>query len=280
MRLLYVISLTIFWTLSLCLVQDLAVKQCNHSSSPSPLISEADDPGKNESIVDIPAKVGIVKVIHKVNDDFYPGYWKNDPKIKPVAKEADHKELVRVVPLIEKFIADYPQEVLKKNLKGIYLCKTLQFYGKDFGGTNSATGVYICVRTAREGYTDTFLLSSMHHEFSSILMRNYAFPKKAWSALNPKDFKYTDDAVGALGQQDLLLPKEKYHKLGFVCLYSQSSMEEDFNTIADYLFNQRSELLKMTENHDSLKAKVQLAMKFYKSVDKRFSFGELESLPK
>ena len=229
---------------------------------------------------DLPEKVGPVKVIFKVTDDFYPDYWKNDPKIKPVAEPIEQKELLRTIPLIRKFVAEYPEGILEKNLKGIYLCKMLQFYGKDFGGTNSADGVYICVKTKELGYTNQFLLSSMHHEFSSILMRNYPFPTKAWTLLNPKDFSYTDDAVGALGKDDLLKPQAKYHEIGFICLYSQSSVEEDFNTIADYLFNQRPALLKIVQKYPKLRAKVQLAMKFYKSVDARFSFGELESLNK
>jgi len=57
-------------------------------------------------------------------------------------------------------------------------------------------------------------------------------------------------------------------------------VEEDFNTIADYLFNQRPALLQMAQKYPKLRAKIQLAMKFYKQVDARFSFGELESLNK
>lgn len=229
---------------------------------------------------EVPGTIGPVKVISTVSDAFYPDYWKNDPKIKPVAEPIDRKELLRTIPLIRRFVAEYPEGVLARNLKGLYLCKTLQFYGKDFGGTNSADGVYICVKTAELGYTNQFVLSSMHHEFSSILMRNYAFPKSEWAALNPKNFAYTEDAVGALGKKDLLLAQAKYHELGFVCLYSQSSMEEDFNTIADYVFNQRPKLLNLGKSYPKLSAKIQLAMKFYKSVDSRFSFGDLESLNK
>lgn len=237
-------------------------------------------PGISQNQEEIPTQIGSVKVVATVTDDFYPSEWKNDPKIKPVAEPIEHNELLRTIPLIRGFVAEYPEGILEKNLKGIYLCKTLQFYGKDFGGTNSADGVYICVKSKELGYTNQFLLSSMHHEFSSILMRNYPFPNKAWEALNPKGFSYTEDAVGALGKDDLLKPQAKYHEKGFICLYSQSSAEEDFNTIADYLFNQRPALSQMAQKYSKLRAKIQLAMKFYKSVDARFSFGELESLNK
>jgi len=237
-------------------------------------------PGISQNQEEIPTQIGSVKVVATVTDDFYPSEWKNDPKIKPVAEPIEHNELLRTIPLIRGFVAEYPEGILEKNLKGIFLCKTLQFYGKDFGGTNSADGVYICVKSKELGYTNQFLLSSMHHEFSSILMRNYPFPNKAWEALNPKGFSYTEDAVGALGKDDLLKPQAKYHEKGFICLYSQSSAEEDFNTIADYLFNQRPALSQMAQKYPKLRAKIQLAMKFYKQVDARFSFGELESLNK
>jgi len=228
----------------------------------------------------IPAKVGPVEVIAVVTDDFYPSDWKSDPRIKPVAETIDHQEFERIIPLTRSFAAEYPEGILAKNLKGACFCKTLKFYGKDFGGTNSADRIYICVKSKELGYTDQYVLSSMHHEFSSILMRNYPFPSKAWAALNPKGFSYTDDAVGALEKDDLLNPKSKHHESGFICLYSQSSMEEDFNTIADYLFNQRPALLKLGLKYPKLRAKIQLAMKFYKSVDARFAFGELEALNK
>ncbi len=243
-------------------------------------ITSAYAPALSQNQEEIPTQIGSVKVIATVTDDFYPSYWKNDPKIKPVAEPIEHNELLRTIPLIRGFVVEYPEDILKKNLKGIFLCKTLQFYGKDFGGTNSADGVYLCVKSKELGYTNQFLLSSMHHEFSSILMRNYPFPNKAWEALNPKGFSYTEDAVGALGKDDLLKPHAKYHEMGFICLYSQSSVEEDFNTIADYLFNQRPALLQMAQEYPKLRAKIQLAMKFYKQVDARFSFGELESLNK
>lgn len=240
----------------------------------------AHSPAITEKWENVPDKIGPVKVIVTVTNDFYPSYWKNDPNIKPVAEPIEHKELLRTIPLIRSFVAEYPEGILDKNLKGIYLCKMLQFYGKDFGGTNSADGVYICVKTKELGYTNQFLLSSMHHEFSSILMRNYPFPTKAWMLLNPKDFSYTDDAVGALGKDDLLKPQAKYHEIGFICLYSQASVEEDFNTIADYLFNQRPAMLEIGKKYPKLRAKIVLAMKFYKQVDAHFSFGELESLNK
>lgn len=272
-------GLSLLLSLSTSFVGGQQLNVCLIVTAPKASLRAPCIPGRlQQNDESIPDKIGPVSIVHKITNNFYPADWVHDPKIKPIAKEIDRQQLKRAIPLIKEFIKDYPEPVLKKNLSTINLCKQLQFYGKDFGGTNSSDGVYICVRTIRDGYTNVYVLSSLHHEFSSILMRNYLFPKKEWAKLNPSGFKYADDAVGFLGKESLLEPGEDYFKIGFICLYSQASMEEDFNTIADYLFNQRDELLKIAQTHSRMKAKIVLAMKFYKSIDQRFSFGKLESL--
>lgn len=229
----------------------------------------------------VPKSIAGIRIVTEINDDFYPDYWKKDKAIQAEASPSDAKEIERVIPIIHQFVKDYPPKVLK-NLRSICLCKVLKFYGKPFGGTNSADAVYLCVQSESLGYTNSFLLASLHHEFSSILMRNYEerFPKTAWTAINAKDFKYTEDAVGALGQDNLLTPSKKTRDEGFICKYSKCSMEEDFNTIADYLFSERRLLLAWGKAHPKLKAKIQLAMKFYQSIDAAIQFGELEELNK
>lgn len=230
----------------------------------------------------VPKAIAGIRIVTEINDAFYPDYWKNDKEIKPEASPADPKEIERVIPLIETFVKDYPEKVLKRNLKSINLCKVLKFYGKPYGGTNSSDAVYLCLDTPAKGYTNSYLLASMHHEFSSILMRNYdrKFPKEEWKTHNPVGFTYADNAVASLGQNNLLTPSKAARDEGFICKYSKCSMEEDFNTIADYLFSERKRLLEWAKAHPKLKAKVQLAMKFYRSVDAGFSFGELEELLK
>ena len=229
-----------------------------------------------------PREIAGIRIVTEINDNFYPDYWKSDKEINPEASPADPKEIERVIPLIEAFVKDYPAQVLQKNLKAIHVCKVLKFYGKAYGGTNSATVVYLCLDTPSKGYTNTYLLSSMHHEFSSILLRNHAkkFPKDEWLKLNPEGFTYANNAVKSLGQENLLTPTKAARDDGFICKYSRCSMEEDFNTIADYLFNERKRLLTWTAAHPKLKAKVQLAMKFYRAIDPGFAFGELEELLK
>jgi hypothetical protein len=230
----------------------------------------------------VPKSIAGVRIVTEINDNFYPDYWKNDKEINAEASPADPREIERVIPLIETFVKDYPEKVLQRNLKSINLCKVLKFYGKPYGGTNSSDAVYLCLESSSQGYTNSYLLASMHHEFSSILMRNYdrKFPKEAWGALNPKSFKYADNAVASLGQDNLLTPSKAAREQGFICKYSKCSMEEDFNTIADYLFSERKRLLEWAKAHPKLQAKVQLAIKFYRSIDVGFNFGELEELLK
>lgn len=206
---------------------------------------------------------------------FFPRSWLKAP-ISGKGAAIDISDLPRLTRLIQTFAERYPPEVLRENLKQIYLVADLQFYGKSFGATNSADAVYLRNGNAKGLYRDAFLVARLHSEFSSILMRKYQFPKAEWAQLNPDDFKYSGTGVEVLGQKDLYGQTPELLERGFLVRYSQSSMENDFNMISDWLFTRPAELAKLAAEHRQLAAKRQLAIDFYKQIDRGFTFGPRE----
>jgi hypothetical protein len=165
-----------------------------------------------------------------------------------------------------------PKAVIQKNLKDIYLSKTLEFFGKPFGASNSRTAIYIHSQGPSRGFTDEFLQEGLHHEFSSILMRNYTFPKDKWSRINPPEFSYGKSGAEVIGQKALHGQTEEQLTQGFLEKYCESTMENDFNVVSAWLFVKPAELKSLADKYEKIAAKRRLSIEFYKSVDKGYKF--------
>ena len=196
---------------------------------------------------------------------FFPASWLRQP-IAVRGGQVDTKELPRLAEVIEEFLSRYPKKVIRDDLKQVYLVSDLQFFGKSYGATNSATGIYLRTGNARASFEDSFLLARLHSEFSSVLMRNHNFPKKDWAALNAPDFEYSGTGVEVLEQDGLYGQTKPLLERGFLVKYSQSSMENDFNMISDWLFTRPTELEQLCEKYKLLNAKRKLATEFYDSM--------------
>src|SRR5215218_7736508 len=102
----------------------------------------------------------------------YPESWRLVPisgQGESLAKEEIHRSRL----IIARSLKKYPVSVLSTNLSGIYVLKSLKFYDVGYGGTNSTDDVYITNNGIAMGYTDAYVEQTFHHEFSSILFRNY-----------------------------------------------------------------------------------------------------------
>jgi hypothetical protein len=204
-------------------------------------------------------------------EKFFPEEWRKEP-ISARATQVDVGETLRVYPIIETFLSRYSRETLDKYLKDIYLVKRMYFYEKSYGGTNSSDAVYMTVDNAAEGYTDTWLLGSFHHEFSSIFFRDAGFPADEWTKVNDPSWKYIGSGEDIVTEQGLQEHSEERFEKGFLIRYSEASMEEDFNNFVEYLFIDRPMVLSAAAKHPRIWKKLQIVIRFYGKVDPSFSF--------
>ncbi len=204
-------------------------------------------------------------------EDYFPASWRKAP-ISARGRQLALEEVARLLPIIERFLSTYPKTVLSDNLADIYLLAELHFYGKIYGATNSQSGLYIKSEGNRKGFSNSFLLRTMHAEFSSILMRNHEFPEEKWRMDNAADFEYRGTGREMLGETDLYRQTSELLSQGFIVKYAQSSVENDFNMIAYWLFTDRDRLRQLARKYPRIKAKMELAINFYKSIDGRFDF--------
>lgn len=202
--------------------------------------------------------------IHYLYDPtcYFPAEWRNDD-IAPEAEPLPLDEVRYVLPVVRRFLSAYPVELLRQNLTAIYLASRFQFYGKNYGGTSFQSSIYLA---CPENAPDEFLLARLHSEFSSILLRKHAFPKEAWRQLLPPQFRYLGSGVAMLGQRNLYAQDSRLLADGFIVRYAQSSLENDFNMMADWLFTKPAKLDALCRKYPLLRQKRDLVVQFYQSI--------------
>jgi hypothetical protein len=209
-----------------------------------------------------------------------PEYWLKPPtsfKYKPLA-EAD---LDFFYLPIQAALAQYPDSMIKNNLRAIGLAHTLSFFNTEYGATYSETqpkrnSIYLA-KTEQLDKADAFdyLLDSVHHEFSSILLKKYNFPEQAWRDANPSGFKYLyedkqNPGLEALQRSDVYLTGKEHYERGFLSEYALASLEEDFNVYSGEIFTHPEAILKKAKIYPRIAKKVRIWLGFYISIDIKF----------
>ncbi|MCS7078338.1 MAG: hypothetical protein NZ455_16620 [Bacteroidia bacterium] len=205
----------------------------------------------------------------------FPTKWLYGP-ISATYSFIEEREKNRFVPIILKAMRKYPAAVLKKNLKRIYLVGYLSFYGVKFGGTNSNDCLYLCNEGSHRGYTDFYLEQIFHHEFSSILLRNYPqyFQKEEWIKYTKHEFQEGATGVDAIknGTNKTEFDEELCHK-GILYQYALSTLENDFNSYAENIFCPTKEFWKVVEQYPNVRQKLYLIIDFYHEINKEFDMN-------
>lgn len=221
-----------------------------------------------------------VRIVSSSDPHIFPSSW-HTKQIRANAKVLDKSEVERTRQILNRAIRKYPQHILATNLRMVYVLSELDYLGITASGTNSRRDIYLKNRGVLEGFTDAWIEETFHHELALILLRNYPqyLDRDAWKKNNPPAFEYVEGAVEAVKQNhaDLILNPSLCVQ-GFLCEYSQSSLEMDFTTIAQHLFLGDAEFRSAMEEYAKLKAKRDLVIAFYEHLDPKLDESFFASL--
>lgn len=223
-----------------------------------------------------------VEIKFSCDSSTFPSTWM-DKEINAKGTNLDSNEIVRGKKIIAKALLKYPVELVKSNLRKIYILKSLEFYGVPYGGTNSISCIYLSNKGIQEGYTDFWIEQNFHAEFSSIFLRNYSFlfDKTKWISNNDPDIKYGNSGVDAIKNGKAITSFDmELNKKGILSLYATASIEEDFNSYAENLFLSSLGFWEITNVHHKVKEKMMQVVDFYNSINKNFNFNYFESISK
>lgn len=220
-----------------------------------------------------------VPVFTQVRSGMFPVSW-TAREVSASASSLPSDEINRSLLALDRAMEKYPTSLLRKNLKQVYVLSRLAFYGVPYGGTNSSDTVYLANGGREHGFSDRFMEESFHHEFSSILLRNYpsAFDRKAWLAANPPGFRYLGDGTQAVRSgRASTKTSRRWQQEGFLAQYATASLEEDFNMVAEALMTGAPELWNAVEESPRLRQKVEAAVRFYSSLSGSFNESSFRS---
>ena len=219
------------------------------------------------------------KICFVADKKIFPRSWRND-KTAPHARAIKQEAWPHLISIINIALNKYPEKVTRKNLKKVYILRTMMFFGLDFGGTYHKKKVYLTSNGIKHGYTDQYIKGTFHHEFSSVLLKRHRkyFDEDAWHAINPPDFSYGEGGVAALKASSTNLEFDTcLYQSGFLNEYSLASMEEDFNCYAQFLFLSTPEFWEAWETSEAVKRKTALLIAFYHRLDSVFTLEYFRS---
>ena len=214
-----------------------------------------------------------VKVVFPSSLSIFPHQWsgkKVNPDIRPVASE----QIGRLEDLLTRAFSKYPVNMLSENLDRVFVLKSMRFYGLPYGGTNYQHSVYLSDDTDNPWFTDEYIEQVFHHEFSSVLIRDFPsfFDKTKWLALNPSSFTYGKGGADAIlkGVANMDIDPGLVGE-GFLSEYSMASLEEDINVFAQNLFTGGREFWRLVELNDTIREKTRIIISFYHKVNPVFT---------
>ena len=207
--------------------------------------------------------------------EIFPESWQHAP-VNARGETIAASEISRCAVAAVKALNKYPENVLTHNLKAVYFLKSMSFFGVGYGATNSNDVVYISSNGVGMGYTDFYLEKSFHHEFSSILFRNYpsVLDTVEWKKANGNDFDYNDpeNGVGAIRSKKSSEELDTaLARIGMLTQYAMSSLENDINTIAQNLFLPDNNFWDITDHYPLIKKKIKLLIAFYNKINPIFT---------
>ena len=204
----------------------------------------------------------------------FPSHWLGGD-IKAKAEPLSKSEKARSQRIVKRALGKYPADVLRNNLKNVYVVGDLSFLGISASGSYSKDAIYVVNKGTNTAYTDRYIEETIHHEFSSILFNNYEFPEEEWKACNPENFTYLSTSEGGVlavqqGKDSLKGTPELYHK-GFLSEYSMSELEEDLNVFSERVMYDPRRFRIFMEIYPEIEKKFKIWIKFYNKIDPYFT---------
>ena len=228
-----------------------------------------------------------VEIVCDVDKEMFPAEWYAPPvsvKVTPL----DVPRIESVLRILLTGLTKYPADMLRKDLRRIYVVQQLSYYNTVVGGFGSPTqkrlylshqenwGVY------SEAYINAYLETELHHEFAHVLLANHPgqFSRARWQALNPPGFQYGKGGLDAVNKgQYSMEDAAKYWKQGFANKYAVADYDEDVASTCEYLFAGNPLFWQAVGQNAILRQKVAMLAAFYHALDSSFTLDHFQHLP-
>jgi len=210
------------------------------------------------------------KVLFEPDNEMFPASWRGD-RHKVTAAPTGLREIA--LDTLGVACAKYPKQVLDQ-LEVVYILGDMSFEGLTFGATRSARRLYIATSGLSPSTTPYVVEFRFHGELSSVLAwkHSHLFDERGWREANPPGFAYLGSGTAAVasGRTSLSWNADSVTD-AFLCEYSKSSIDNDFDIVVASLFLGRTDLWRVYDRLPAIRTKVDLAIEFYQKLDPRFT---------
>lgn len=188
-------------------------------------------------------------------------------EMEPTNPSAAHNAIVG----IRDGLSKYPAELIKNNLAAVFIAGSIIADGIDAGGTVLGKWIYVSADQLDVSRNPETYAETLHHEFSSILMREHNFPTILWALANKPGFKYLEkgmDIIKAAGRDNRQNPEKarQWYDVGLVHDYGMSSMTNDVNTYAELAMTHPDKLIQLSKQYPRIMYKTKIFVDFYTSL--------------
>ena len=168
-------------------------------------------------------------------------------------------------PLLKTFLETYPKQFLQKRIEFIGLFEDLTLDDNSVGGLTNGKRIYIHIGDYGSK-TSSFYLMALNHEFSSNIYKSARLSKiYSWDKLSEKYYDKSNEFF-LKNIKDFDFSRQNNSKIlsqGFVFFYGKTYEENDFNTYAECLFRNDSNLKIYADKYPIIKQKLDLLKQFY-----------------
>ena len=172
---------------------------------------------------------------------------------------------------IKEGLSKYPPKLIKKNLSAVFISGRIKSDRVVAGGTVLGSWIYVSAGKNSKSIPPHTYAETLHHEFSSILKREYNFPTIRWVLANKSGFKYPEEKkkiIKAASLESRADPKDahEWHDAGFVHDYGMSSIVNDFNTYAELAMGNPEKLKLLSKQYPRIMLKTAIFVEYYEEL--------------
>ncbi len=161
---------------------------------------------------------------------------------------------------VEDALAAYPPGFVASQIKAIFIAGKMYFDDMSAGGTYRHSWIIVASTTDPMGEPNyESALYGVHHELSSFIYRKNMVIARFWGALMPKGWLVKNTFKESLADNNQ--PVDYIN--GFLNNYATTSVENDFNTYAEFVFARQDELIKLAKTYPLVAKKLRLFINAY-----------------